>query len=114
MKNAYGDEVHCGVCDSTDVSVDLTHHHTWQYGTGEDAIELHATIPVWHCNNPDCVYQEEGGPEERGFSWLDWEASDIMTEVVKPIYRRELMKLGHRWEDWDLEMGRPKEKKEDG
>ena len=37
-----------------------------------------------------------------------------MTEVVKPIYRRELMKLGHRWEDWDLEMGRPKEKKEDG
>jgi hypothetical protein len=46
----------------------------------------------------------------RGFAWLDWEASDIMTEVVKPIYRRQLMERGQRWEDWDLEMGRPKEK----
>ena len=110
MENVDGREVHCGVCDSTDVSVDLTHHHTWQYGTDEDAVELHATIPVWQCNNPDCVYQEKGGPEERGFSWLDWEAEDIMTAVVMPIYRRELMKRGQRWEDWDLEMGRPKEK----
>ena len=125
MENIDGKEVRCGVCNGTDVSVDVSHHHTWQYGTGEDAVELHATIPVWQCNNPNCVYQEgrfrhvnielsdlperilhQGGPEKRGFAWLDWEASDIITEVEKPFYRRKLIKNGERWEDWDLEMGR--------
>ena len=110
MKNVDGQEAHCGVCDSTDVSVDVTYHHTWQWGTGEDEVELHATIPVWQCNNPDCVYKEEGEPEERGFAWLNWEAEDIMTAVAMPLQRRQLMKRGQRWEDWDLEMGKLKEK----
>lgn len=57
----------CPYCDKRMKSVRAV--HTWTYGVGDDAVELSAALPQFHCECGGVVF--------------GWKAEDIMEDVRK-------------------------------
>lgn len=68
IRSATGAGLECAQCGSSEVETRYELHH-FTYGTGAQAVELEAEVPVRYCRACD-------------FSYLDEEAEDIRHETV--------------------------------